>query len=112
MQKERTRSYSRQTKTAATLLGKHIRARRIERELTAQDLADRVGISRTTLQKIENGDLKTEIGIVFELATIVGFKLFGTDASGLATQNALIDEKLSLLPKAVRTSSREVDDDF
>ena len=44
--------------------------------MTEEDLAGRAGISRRTLQKIERGDLKCEIGLVFEDANIVGVKLF------------------------------------
>ena len=46
---KRKRSYSRVTRQALSLLGKLIRVRRTEREMTAQELADRAGISRTTL---------------------------------------------------------------
>jgi ribosome-binding protein aMBF1 (putative translation factor) len=63
------------------LLGALIREARNERKLTAQELADRAGISRGLLQRIEKGNLKCEIGAVFEAATIVGIKLFEADGS-------------------------------
>jgi len=68
MVKSITRIYSRYTREATKLIGQMIRLGRIERKLTAQDLADRAGISRGMLQRIEKGDLKCEIGVVFELA--------------------------------------------
>ena len=46
---KRERSYSRVTRDALIMLGRMIRIGRLERGLTAQDLADRAGISRTTL---------------------------------------------------------------
>ncbi len=65
MAKPLSRTYSRYSRDAAELMGKLIRLGRTERKLTAQDLADRAGISRGLLQRIEKGDLKCEIGAVF-----------------------------------------------
>ncbi len=108
----RERSYSRVTREALTMLGKLIRVGRAERRLTAQELADRAGISRTTLSSIEKGTPGPEIGIVFEVASLVGVRLFDYDERTLQMHNARLDEKLSLLPKSVRHTMKEVDDDF
>jgi DNA-binding XRE family transcriptional regulator len=80
--------------------------------MTAQDLADRANISRTTLHNIEKGAPGPEIGTVFEVAALVGVRLFDADDSMLAAHNARLDEKLALLPKSVRASKLEIDDDF
>ncbi|WP_273524674.1 helix-turn-helix transcriptional regulator [Rhodosalinus sediminis] len=109
---KRKRSYSRVTRQALSLLGKLIRVRRTEREMTTQELADRAGISRTTLYHIENGKPSPEIGTVFEVAAIVGVRLFEHDERTLQMHNARLDEKLTLLPKSVRPSMKEVDDEF
>ncbi|MDJ0861030.1 MAG: helix-turn-helix transcriptional regulator, partial [Gammaproteobacteria bacterium] len=53
--KERT--YSRYTREAASLLAKQVQLGRKRRKWTEHELADRAGISRATLQKIEKGDL-------------------------------------------------------
>ncbi len=108
----RQRSYSRVTRQALTMLGKLIRVARAKRGLTAQELADRAGISRTTLSSIEKGAPGPEIGIVFEVASLVGVRLFDYDERTLEMHNARLDEKLTLLPKSVRHAVREVDDDF
>jgi len=108
----RARSYSRVTRQALTVLAKLIRIGRAERGLTAQELADRAGISRTTLSSIEKGAPGPEIGIVFEVASLVGVRLFDDDERALQVQNSRLDEKLTLLPKSVRHSAKEVDDDF
>jgi len=80
--------------------------------MTEEDLAGRAGISRRTLQKIERGDLKCEIGLFFEVAVIVGVKLFEIeDSAAVAMHIGRIDDKLALLPKRVR-SSLKVNDDF
>ncbi|MCX8225979.1 MAG: helix-turn-helix transcriptional regulator, partial [Sulfitobacter sp.] len=100
------------TKQALSVFGKLIRVGRTTRGMTAQDLADRANISRTTLHNIEKGAPGPEIGTVFEVAALVGVRLFDADDSTLTVQNARLDEKLTLLPKSVRVSKQEIDDDF
>jgi transcriptional regulator with XRE-family HTH domain len=84
MPKSVTRSYSRYTKEAITLLSGLIRAARLEHKWSAQEVAERAGISRSMLQRIEKSDLKCEIGAVFEVATIVGVKLCNTESPHLS----------------------------
>ena len=112
MPKSITRTYSRYSRDAAALLGALIRTARKERKLTAQELAERAGISRGLLQRIEKGDLKCEIGAAFEVAAIVGVTLFDADTSALARHRKQTEDKLVLLPKSVRKKSRAVRDDF
>lgn len=106
------RTYSPYNRKAVSLLGKMISAYRKERKVTTQDLADRAGISRTTLQKIEKGGMKSEIGIVFEVAALVGIELFDRDATSLDSIEEKFDNKIALLPKSIRTSTKDVDDAF
>jgi transcriptional regulator with XRE-family HTH domain len=106
------RTYSKHTSEAAMLLGKLIRLARKERKLTAEELAERTGISRSTLQRIEKGDPKVEIGVVFEAATIVGVNLFDADDNRLSAQIARADDKIALLPKHIHKSSKGVRDEF
>lgn len=107
------RAYSRRTKDAAVLLGKHIQLGRKERKLTEMDLADRAGISRTTLQKIEKGDPKCELGLFFEVATLVGVPLFNMESTAaFAIGIDRVNDKIALLPKSVRKKKKEIDDAF
>ena len=106
------RTYSRYSCDAVALLGKLIRSARKERKLTTQELAERAGISRGLLQRIEKGDLKCGIGAVFEVAVIVGVKLFEADETTLTKHIHQTEEKLALLPKSVRKTAKVVDDDF
>jgi transcriptional regulator with XRE-family HTH domain len=107
------RTYSFLTEEALRLLGKQVRLARKQRGMTETDLAERVGIARSTLQLIEKGDPRTEIGLVFEAATLVGVPLFIAEATTLAAQIERIDDKLALLPHSVRRrTSQEVKDDF
>ncbi|WP_341327765.1 helix-turn-helix transcriptional regulator [Methylotuvimicrobium sp. KM2] len=112
MAKVSARSYSRYSREAMTLLGKLIRAARIERKMTAQEVAERAGISRGLLQRIEKGDPKCELGATFEVAALVGVKLFDTEAATLNGHIRQTEDKLSLLPKSVRKKVKVVDDDF
>ncbi len=112
MSKTKPRVYSRYSREAVALMGKMIRLYRKERKFTTKDLADRAGISRITLQKIENGDMKCEIGLVFEVATLVGIKLFENDSMSIGSLNEKIEDKIALLPKSIRTPKRDIKDDF
>lgn len=113
MKIKKDRTYSRQTKDAAILLGQHIQFGRKERRLTEMDLADRAGISRTTLQKIEKGDPKCELGLYFEVAILVGVRLFNVDSNTTFTMDiGRMNDKLALLPKSIHKKKKEVDDAF
>jgi transcriptional regulator with XRE-family HTH domain len=94
------------------LMGNLIRAARKEGNHTAQQVAERAGISRGLLQRIEKGDMKCEIGTVFEVATIVGVILFDAEQTTLTKHIRQTEAKLALLPKSVRKKTRPVDDDF
>ena len=112
MPKATTRPYSRYSREAAALLGGLIRSARRERKMTAEELAQRAGISRGLLQRIEKGDMKCELGATFEVAAILGIPLFHADQKALSEHRRNIEARLALLPKAVRKTSREVNDDF
>ena len=106
------RIYSRYTREAALLLGKQIRLGRKQRKWTEQELAERANISRATLRKIEQGELSVTIGLVLEAAALVGVKLFDPERTSLDDHLARADDKLALLPRAVRQRGKAVDDDF
>jgi transcriptional regulator with XRE-family HTH domain len=112
MSKVSARTYSRYSLEAISLLGNLIRAARKERKMTAQEVADRSGISRGLLRRIEKGDPKCELGATFEVATIVGVKLFDAEATTLTKHIRQTEDKLALLPKSVRKKVKVADDDF
>ena len=89
-----------------------MRAARIEKKMGAQVLAGRAGISRDMLRRIEKGDPRCEIGVVFELAAILGVPLFEPELGALQRLDREIEDRLALLPKAVHTPRVEVKDDF
>lgn len=106
------RVYSKYAKEAAFLLGQQIRLERKKRQWSEQNLAERAGISRATLQKIEAGEMSPSIGLVFEVAALVGVPLFEQESRVLATSIELAQSKIALLPKRIRTKTKAVDDDF
>ncbi len=112
MSKVSVRTYSRYSLDAITLFGTLIRAARKERKMTAQEVADRAGVSRGLIQRIEKGDPKCELGATFEVAAIVGVKLFDAEASTLTRHIRQTEDKLALLPKSVRKKVKVADDDF
>jgi transcriptional regulator with XRE-family HTH domain len=112
MPKPAMRPYSRYSRDAAILLGQLIRRARIERKLTIEELAERAGLSRGLVRRIETGDPGCGIGAVFEVATIAGIRLFDADQASLGTAIAANSAILTLLPKAARVSALGVKDDF
>jgi transcriptional regulator with XRE-family HTH domain len=106
------RTYSRYGREAVTVLGQLIRINRLERKLSVAQLAERVGVSRDMMQRIELGDPRCAIGVAFEAAAIVGVPLFEEDRSKLTMRLAEQEEKLRLLPKAIRKTRVVVKDDF
>ncbi|MCE7031818.1 helix-turn-helix domain-containing protein [Lysobacter sp. GX 14042] len=112
MAKATTRTYSRYSRHALALLGGLLRAARIEKKIGTQALAERAGISRDLLYRIEKGDPRCEIGVVFELAAILGVPLFEPGLGALQKRRHEIEDRLTLLPKAVHAPRDEVKDDF
>ena len=97
---------------AAALLGQLIRKSRVEGKLKAVEVTERAGISRNLLRRIEAGDPGCAIGTVFEVATIVGMRLFDTDQAELSRAVEANRRIMTLLPKSVRSPRIEADDDF
>ena len=106
------RAYSKYTREAAVLMGEHIKLGRKQRKWSENNLAERAGISRATLQKIEKGEMSCAIGIVFEVATLVGIKLFEFENVPLHRQIEHVKDKVALLPQRIRITDKPVYDDF
>jgi transcriptional regulator with XRE-family HTH domain len=112
MPASRKRSYARYTLAAVTLLGATIQLERKSHKMTAQDLADRLGVDRSTLQRLEQGDPKVELGIAFEACAILNIPLFEEDAPGLTHRLDEAVKRLALLPRRIRPASVDLRDDF
>ena len=109
---KRTRTYSPYTVEAAQLLGAQIRDARRERRWSQHELADRAGITRETLSKVERGDLSVGLGTAFEVAALAGVPLFHEDRARLSIDLDRTLARSALLPQRVRTRKEDVKDDF
>lgn len=89
-----------------------LRVRRKEKNLTLDELADRLGISTPTVRKVLEGSPSAAIGTYFEAARILGVPLFDPDSDRFAVTASRTAEVESLLPKRVRTRQQELNDDF
>lgn len=106
------RVYSHYAQDAASLLGLLIQSARKEKKMTASQMAERAGISRGTLHKIEYGNLTCELGIVFEVAALAGISLFELNTTSMLLEKERMQSKLSLLPKRIHKISEDFDDNF
>lgn len=100
-----------ETATALELLAGSIRAARLRRGWTIAELAERVGVSRPTIAKIERADPGVAIGTAFEAARLVGVPLFTESDRDRERYAAHKRVELELLPASARPR-RAVDDDF
>ncbi len=106
------RTYSKYAREAAVYMGEHIKLGRKQRQWSENNLAQRAGISRATLQKIEKGEMSCAVGLVFEVAALVGVELFESNSLPLVKQIEHTRDKIALLPKRIRDMKTSVQDDF
>lgn len=112
MGKVQKRIYSRHAMQAMQLLAALIKTARKKQRWSEAELAERAGISRLTVRKIEQGNPGTELGLYFEAATLLGIPLFATDSNKLTAMARELDLQLALLPKRIDKEAGEVFDEF
>ena len=112
MPASKKRSYARYTIAAVQLLGALVEAERKARRITAKELADRLGVDRGTLQRLEGGDPKVEVGLAFEACALLNIPLFEEDAQGVTMRLDETNKRLALLPTRVRPRQLSVSDYF
>lgn len=108
----RSHTYSPQTLDAARVLGLRIAEGRRRRRWTQAELCERAGVSKATLRNAERGEPTVAIGVVFELATLVGVELYGAPPGELRNLVSRESDRLALLPAHVYPRQVSVDDDF
>ncbi len=94
MRRELLPSQSRLLRT----LGEQIRYARLRRDLTTAQIAERAGISRTTLVKVEKGDEGVALGQYFRVLIALGLAeditlVAKDDELGRKLQDAKLDVK-------------------
>ncbi len=97
---------------ALQILAASIRAGRLQRRWSVTELAERIGVSRPTVTKIERGDPGVAVGTTLEAAALLGIALFDEQDDVRAHYGARRRAELALLPAAARRPKRAVDDDF
>ncbi len=103
---KRTRTYSPYALEAAQLLGARVSLARRQRRWSMQELAERAGITKFTLGKVEHGDPTVGLGVAFEVAALVGVPLFHEDRSQLSADLDQARDRIALLPQRVRARGR------
>jgi transcriptional regulator with XRE-family HTH domain len=105
------RAHSRVVHHVAQILGAQIRAGRAERGWTAEQLAERVGVTERTVRNVERGALGVALGTALDCAALVGVTLFYEDEQRLATEAERA--RATLIGRRVRPRTPEdVDLDF
>lgn len=104
---------SRQADDAMQLLAAMIRAARMQRGMTAAELATRTGVSRGVIQRLEAGERGTAIGTAFEACVVLGIPLFDAPSERLRILLEHRQEVAALLPKrAFQASHSKPNNDF
>jgi transcriptional regulator with XRE-family HTH domain len=106
------RTYSAYSRDAMHLFGSLIQSARKRQKMSEQMLAVRTGVSRGLIRRIEAGDMRCDIGAVFETAHILRIPLFDSGPSRFASQIRQVQDNLSLLPKAIHKKTKVINDDF
>lgn len=99
-----TRPLSTKARRTARTLGHHLTTFRKLQGLTAEQVADRAGISRTTLRKLEQGEATVGLDVFLEVCRVLGaldFVLEGMNPYETALGQSLAERNLDL-PKRVR----------
>ena len=95
-----------------TNIGKQIRARRIQKKLRQEDVAEMVDLSPNYYGAIERGEklpaLDTFITILNALEVSADLVLADVLKAGYATKNSVLDEKMKDLPESERARIYDV----
>ena len=93
-------------------LGEQIRMARLRRDLSSEQVAERAGIARNTLIKIENGDEGVAIGSYFRVLIVLGLEedlltIANDDVLGRKLQDAglKVHKRASKYPCGIRNLS-------
>lgn len=107
-----SRTYSNQTLRAIKVFASQIKIARKKHRWSETELAERAGTTRPTIRRIEAGNPSSELGLYFEIATLLGIPLFHVDSQKLTAIQDNLNMQLTVLPKRIDTDTSEVFDDF
>ena len=93
-------------KRALAKLGGDIKAARLRRRITMTLMAERAFVSRSTLQKIEQGDPSVSLGVYATVLFILGLSERIADLADAGTDSVGLQLDEDRLPQRVRGSKR------
>jgi transcriptional regulator with XRE-family HTH domain len=94
-------------KRALAKLGADIKHARLRRRITMMVMAERCFITRTTLQKVEQGDAGVSLGIYATVLFVLGLSDRLRDLADTSTDALGLQLEEERLPQRVRRSRRE-----
>ncbi|WP_417519599.1 helix-turn-helix transcriptional regulator [Minwuia sp.] len=103
---------SKATEQSLDLLAEAIRSARKRRRWSESELAERLGVSRQTVQRIEKASPRCAIGTVFEAAVLLDVPLLGDEQARLDMQLRISRDKLAAARRHVDRLTQGFDDDF
>lgn len=85
-------------------LGENLKLARLRRQLSAEQVAERAGISRSTLSLMENGSAGASLGKLLQVLVVLGLetdlaKVAADDALGRKLEDARLTENRRRAPK-------------
>lgn len=93
-------------KRALAKLGADIKAARLRRRITTTLMAERAFVSRSTLQKVEQGDPSVSLGVYAIVLFILGLSERIADLADAGTDSVGLQLDEERLPQRVRGSNR------
>lgn len=97
-------------------LGELIALGRKERKFTQAELAERVGVSRMTIVRIERGAPEVAVGHYLTSAWILGLPILAwSDFAGVRSESSLVPFLENLrrqLPQRIRTENKALNNEF
>ena len=85
-------------------LGENLRLARLRRQLSAEQVAERAGVSRSTLHLMENGSAGTSLGKLLQVLVVLGLesdlaRFAADDVLGRKLEDARLTETRRRAPK-------------
>ncbi len=92
-------------------LGENLRLARLRRRLSAEQVAERAGISRSTLHLMESGASGTAIGKLLQVLAVLGLerditRLASDDVLGRKLEDARLTETRKRAPKSPKSPKK------
>ena len=94
-------------KRSLAKLGADIKAARLRRRITMALMAERAFVSRSTLQKVEQGDPGVSLAVYATVLFILGLSERIADLADASTDSLGLQLDEERLPKRVRASNRQ-----